>query len=171
MEDNRDYKKKQKFYFNESGQLVVESNRGVWVDGEHFVKMYGDFVCNAKTMGMIIQAMKGMTVEVGVEEIIRHSKNEKVDDILNINQYTIENYCVLGVDKSRVEEYIEDLAEKQYSKAEITREKELTDYYKNINIELSEKIDKTNAYIKICEEVIKKHNSSPWYKRFKKIKY
>lgn len=55
---------KQVFYFNDKGQLVVESNKGVWVDGEKFVKMYGDFVCNAKTMGEIIHQFKGIQVEV-----------------------------------------------------------------------------------------------------------
>ena len=62
--DKREYKErkafdKQIFYFNDKGQLVVESNKGVWVDGEKFVKMYGDFVCNAKTLGIVISKFKG----------------------------------------------------------------------------------------------------------------
>lgn len=70
MEDNRDkkdYKQQnniQKFYFNEDGQLVVESNKGVWVDGEQYVKMYGNFSCNAKTMGVVIEKFKGIKVDV-----------------------------------------------------------------------------------------------------------
>ena len=42
---------KQIFYFNDKGQLVVESNKGVWVDGEKFVKMYGDFVLQRQDYG------------------------------------------------------------------------------------------------------------------------
>lgn len=65
MENERkEYKEKtnygkQCFYFNDNGQLVVESNKGVWVDGEKFVKMYGDFVCNAKTLGIVISKIQG----------------------------------------------------------------------------------------------------------------
>lgn len=67
--EKREYKErksfdKQIFYFNDKGQLVVESNKGVWVDGEKFVKMYGDFVCNAKTMGEIIHQLKGIKVDI-----------------------------------------------------------------------------------------------------------
>ena len=70
MEDNRekrDYRQQnniQKFYFNDEGQLVVESNKGVWVDGEQYVKMYGNFSCNAKTMGVVIEKFKGIKVDV-----------------------------------------------------------------------------------------------------------
>lgn len=87
--DKREYKEKkpfdkQIFYFNEKGQLVVESNKGVWVDGEKFVKMYGDFVCNAKTLGIIIEKFKGFRVLVAkflderhVAEIVNPSDIEK----------------------------------------------------------------------------------------------
>lgn len=66
MEEKKDYKQQniQKFYFNEKGELVVESNKGVWVDGEQFVKMYGNFSCNAKTIGIIIEKFKGIKVDV-----------------------------------------------------------------------------------------------------------
>ena len=66
MEDKKDYKQQniQKFYFNEDGQLVVESNKGVWVDGTPYVKMYGNFTCNAKTMGIVIEKFKGIKVDV-----------------------------------------------------------------------------------------------------------
>ena len=63
-ENEKRQTKKQCFYFNENGQLVVESNKGVWVDGEKFVKMYGDFTCNAKTIEAIINQFKGIQVEV-----------------------------------------------------------------------------------------------------------
>jgi hypothetical protein len=67
MEDKKDYNRQQplqKFYFTDDGKLVVESNRGVWVDGEQYVKMYGNFVCNAKTMGIIINKFKESPVIV-----------------------------------------------------------------------------------------------------------
>lgn len=76
--------KKQCFYFNEKGQLVVESNKGIWVDGERYVKMYGDFTCNAKTLGIIIEKFKGFRVLVAkflddryVAEIVNPSDIEK----------------------------------------------------------------------------------------------
>lgn len=103
MENERkEYKEKkstdkQIFYFNDKGQLVVESNKGVWVDGEKFVKMYGDFTCNAKTMGEIIHQLKGIAVEVGVEAV--YSPKEHVV------------YCVLGASKERIEEYERELGE------------------------------------------------------------
>lgn len=75
---------KQVFYFNDEGELVVETNKGVWVDGEKFVKMYGDFTCNAKTIGIIIEKFKGFKVLVGkflddryTAEIVNPSDIEK----------------------------------------------------------------------------------------------
>lgn len=67
MEENKQEKHTppaQKFYFNEEGKLVVETNKGVWVDGEQYVKMYGNFSCNAKTIGIIIEKFKGIKVDV-----------------------------------------------------------------------------------------------------------
>ena len=160
MEDNRDYKKVQKFYFTEEGQLVVESNKGVWVDGEQFVKMYGNFVCNAKTMGMIIQAMKGHPVEIGVEEIVRHSRDSIVDELLNTYQHTIEHYCVLGVDGTRIDEYLTGLAEKKFTNREIEHANKAKEERRKIAEEYSNLM-----------AIVKDHNNLPWYKRFKKIKY
>jgi len=67
MEEKKDYNRQQplqKFYFTDDGKLVVESNRGVWVDGEQYVKMFGNFSCNAKTMGIIINKFKESPVIV-----------------------------------------------------------------------------------------------------------
>lgn len=61
---NRHRHSLQKFYFTDDGKLVVESNKGIWVDGEQYVKMYGNFVCNAKTMGIIINKFKESPVIV-----------------------------------------------------------------------------------------------------------
>ena len=86
MENERkDYKEKtnygkQVFYFNDKGQLVVETNKGVWVDGEKFVKMYGDFTCNAKTMGEIIHQLKGIAVEVGELKYVPEEDDEEETD-------------------------------------------------------------------------------------------
>ena len=101
MENERkEYKEKtnygkQVFYFNDKGQLVVESNKGVWVDGEKFVKMYGDFTCNAKTMGEIIHQLKGIAVEVGQYEKAIYSSEPG----------NLTAYCVLGASQERIEEY------------------------------------------------------------------
>lgn len=64
MEEKKQEHRPQYFYFNEEGKLVVESNKGVWVDGEQYVKMYGNFTCNAKTMGIVIEKFKGIKVDV-----------------------------------------------------------------------------------------------------------
>ena len=144
--DKREYKErktidKQIFYFNDKGQLVVESNKGVWVDGEKFVKMYGDFVCNAKTMGEIIHQLKGIPVEVGRE-------------FVNIRD--LEFYCVLVASQERIEEYERELAEKYYVNEEI---KELSKQFNDASDrELAER------------KAIEKFNKLPWWKRiFKKI--
>lgn len=64
MEEKKQEQRPQYFYFNDDGKLVVESNKGVWVDGEQYVKMYGNFSCNAKTMGIVIEKFKGIKVDV-----------------------------------------------------------------------------------------------------------
>lgn len=96
------FDKQQCFYFNDKGQLVVESNKGVWVDGEKFVKMYGDFTCNAKTMGEIIHQLKGIAVEVGQYE-----------------PGNLTAYCVLGASQERIEEYEKELAKQEFVNKEI----------------------------------------------------
>lgn len=160
MEDNevREYKKAQKFYFNEEGKLVVESKKGVWVDGEQFVKMYGSFVCNAKTMGIIIQHFKGIPVEVGVKEKVRHSKDNVVDELLNVFDHTIEHYCILGADPVRIKEYEEEIAKSNYSNTLIQEAQEKRDYYESQCDDLRNMLNKeANAR--------KSFNSLPWYKR------
>ena len=158
MGEKKDYNQQnvQKFYFTDEGQLVVESNKGVWVDGEQYVKMYGNFSCNAKTMGIIIQHFRDVPVKVGVEEKIRYAKDHVVDDILNISEHTIETYCILGVDKEMVREYEEELAIKNFT---------------------TEKLEVSRQATKLCakelmslKESVEKFNDLPWYKRmFKKI--
>lgn len=165
MEDNelKEYKKAQKFYFNEEGKLVVESKKGVWVDGELFVKMYGNFVCNAKTMGIIIQHLKGIPVEIGVEEKVRHTIDTVVDDILNIHEHTIEHYCIIGANKERIKEYENELAVKHFTTKEIEETRERAIGWKDLSVKM------TNQFNKL-ETSVKQFNALPWYKRvFKKI--
>lgn len=144
--DKREYKErksfdKQIFYFNDKGQLVVESNKGVWVDGEKFVKMYGDFVCNAKTMGEIIHQLKGIAVETG--RVFRSA-------------FDLEYYCVLGANKERIKEYEKDFAKQNYVNNELK--------------ELSEQFNRTSDRELAERKAIERFNNLPWWKRmFKKI--
>lgn len=157
----------QKFYFTEEGQLVVESNKGVWVDGEQYVKMYGNFVCNAKTMGMVIQQLKGIKVAVGAKETVRHSHDDVVDSTLHVYDHTIEHYCILGVDEDAVNKYVEKLAIDKYTSEKIEIEK--TKAQQEVDRCKSQIETYRKAYITLREKVIK-YNSLPWYKRmFKKI--
>ena len=158
MEDKKDYRQQniQKFYFDDEGKLIVESNKGVWVDGEQYVKMYGNFSCNAKTMGVIIKHFKGVPVEIGIEEKIRHTKDHVVDDILNIFEHTIETYCILGIDKERVKEYEDTLAVNNFTTKELEESRKTTKLRANELMSLKKSVAKFNAL--------------PWYKRmFKKI--
>lgn len=148
MEDEKEKRqpKKQCFYFNENGQLVVESNKGVWVDGEKFVKMYGDFTCNAKTMGEIIHQLKGIAVEVG--------QYEKA--IYSAEQHNLTAYCVLGASKERIEEYERELAKQNYVNDEI----------KELSKQFNDASDRELAEF----HAIERFNRLPWWKRlFKKI--
>ena len=149
MENSNGKKEKagreQRFYFNEDGKLVVESNKGVWVDGQQFVKMYGVFTCNAKTMGKIIHAMQGTPVEIGMEEVVTHTIDNPTDLILHLHKRTLEHYCVLGVDKKRIDDYVQELATRAVAVKE--------------NI------------IKCYADAISRYNELPRWKRwFKKIK-
>ena len=155
--DKREYKErkpfdKQIFYFNDKGQLVVESNKGVWVDGEKFVKMYGDFVCNAKTMGEIIHQLKGIPVEIGE---IKYVKDEYLEhnyfgDITYEDKYVESNTCcVLGVSDERIKEF-----EAQYAVETLT----------------NNEIQYLERKIKDRDDAIENFNRLHWWKRmFKKI--
>lgn len=176
MENERkEYKEKkpsdkQIFYFNDKGQLVVETNKGIWVDGERYVKMYGDFTCNAKTMGEIIRTLKGTSVEVGVCEKIKVSNDTVVDDILNIHEHTIMHYCVLGADMERVEEYEKELAKKHCESKQVSslkeELKETNERWKELEKMYDDEYDKSYSLKKSIENF----NRLPWWKRmFKKI--
>ena len=157
--ERKPFNKQQCFYFNDKGQLVVESNKGVWVDGEKFVKMYGDFVCNAKTMGEIIHQLKGIAVEVGEVKYVNdeYIENNYFGDITFDDKYVVSRTrCVLGASEERIKEYERELAEKYYVNDEI---KELSKKFKDASdIELA------------ARKAIERFNRLPWWKRmFKKI--
>lgn len=150
MEEKKDYNRQQqplqKFYFTDDGKLVVESNRGVWVDGTPYVKMYGNFTCNAKTMGEIIHQLKGIAVEVG--------QYEKA--IYSAEQCNLTAYCVLGASQERIEEYERQLAKQKFVSKEIA--------------ELQKQIGEDGDRIYELKKSIEDFNAMPWYKRmFKKI--
>lgn len=150
MEEKKDYNRHQqplqKFYFTDDGKLVVESNKGVWVDGTPYVKMYGDFVCNAKTMGEIIHQLKGIAVEVG--------QYEKA--IYSAEPCNLTAYCVLGASQERIEEYERELAKQEFVSKEIA--------------ELQKKIGEDGDRIYELKKSIEDFNAMPWYKRmFAKI--
>lgn len=173
MEKNnnkRDEGKPQKFYFNDQGKLIVESNKGVWADGEQFVKMYGIFTCNANTMGEIIHKMEGIPVEIGAEEIIRLSKNEIVDELLHVNQHTIQHYCILGASKERIKEYEESLATVRWETRKTHElEKQVEEIKKDAENFAKMHNDASDKLYSLRKEV-EKFNRLPWWKRlFKKV--
>lgn len=161
MEEKKDYKQQniQKFYFNDEGQLVVESNKGVWVDGEPYVKMYGNFSCNAKTMGEIIHQLKGIRVEIGDKNTYIVNREEHYDMRRRYDVLEEECYCVIGVNDKRLSEIIEQ-------KAEEKAEEHNNNYTRSLERKTGEDGDK----IYKLEKSIKDFNALPWYKRmFKKI--
>lgn len=171
MEEKKNEQRPQYFYFNDDGKLVVESNKGVWVDGEQHVKMYGNFTCNAKTMGMIIHQLQGIPVEIA--EMIYANRErtkwynfDKEDGFYN-DYFNPACCCVLGVSDERIKEYEEKLAEKHYTNTSIDTAglaiQQANDNYKS-EIETLKK-----AYSHLRDKVIA-FNNLPWYKRiFKKI--
>lgn len=148
--DKREHKErksfdKQIFYFNDKGQLVVESNKGVWVDGEKFVKMYGDFTCNAKTLGIIIEKFKGFPV------VVMETKSV-------MQGYEYDNYpfykTIAIVNPTDDDKYlmktVEDLTEQR-----------------NLSVKSELKCEKENEKL---AKSIAAYNRLPWWKRiFKKI--
>jgi len=155
---NKESSRTQRFYFDEAGKLVVETNKGVYVDGEQYVKMYGIFTCNAKTMGEIIHAMKGIPVEIG-EKIFLKKESTVVNQYVGeerIIEETKDYYCILDVDEEKIEEYKREAAQRL---AEQERNDWLT----------AEKNRWMYKYSKLTEKV-DKINRLPWWKRmFKKV--
>lgn len=137
----------QKFYFNEDGKLVVESNKGIWVDGEHYVKMYGKFTCNAKTLGIIINKFKGCPVMV---------KGMEWDDAMirfGFSSDWADNNTAI-INPTEEEKGLFEEIERQ--KEQIKSLQKESDSYLHKGMVLTQKVDAFNAM--------------PWYKRiFKKV--
>ena len=159
MEEKKDYNRHQqplqKFYFTDDGKLVVESNKGVWVDGTPYVKMYGDFTCNAKTMGIIISQLKNMPV---------FTSREKCKVV--IDAITGDKECLT----ESIECIINPNAEQAGLLSEISHKdgkiEKLNDEIKELNKQLDDAYDQRDAE----REAIERFNALPWYKRmFKKI--
>ena len=154
MEDNNKQQNKrpfvkdegQKFYFTEEGKLVVESNKGVWDDGEPHVKMYGNFTCNAKTLGIIIEKFKGIPV------VVEQTKVEAL--ALTIRTSAIVNPT--DDDKGLIRQ----------NEVLLTRNNNLGKQVSDLKEELeARKKDEFRFY-----NAIDKFNKKPWYKRmFKKV--
>lgn len=158
MEEKKDYNKQQqplqKFYFTDDGKLVVESNKGVWVDGEQYVKMYGNFSCNAKTLGAIIAKLRNIKVEVG--SITTHLVTGFSLPYGSSTEYITKEYCALNIDEERIGEMIRQKA----------RDMAETDYAKR----MADFINNNSKEVKQLRERIDDFNALPWYKRlFKKI--
>ena len=169
-EKKENYNRQQKFYFNDEGELVVETNKGVIVDGENFVKAYGDFTCNARTLGEIVRRLKGINVEIGVEEKLV-IVNQTVKDAWGLDDtHTIQHYCVLGASEERVREYEKELAKSKYSSA---NEKRLESRLNNMSVQnesIKKEIDELRHLIDKKKIAIEDFNRLPWWKRiFKKI--
>lgn len=108
MEENKKQEQKpQYFYFNDEGKLVVESNKGVWVDGEQFVKMYGNFTCNAKTMGVVIEQLKGVKVDVGMstesEDTFLKMYTERLQEIAKLTEETTHQMLEIANAKGKLQ--------------------------------------------------------------------
>lgn len=165
MEEKKQEQRPQYFYFNDDDKLVVESNKGVWVDGEQYVKMYGNFTCNAKTMGIIISQLKGIPVEVGE---LKYVTQEDADNygwgIAYIDRLVkSQTRCILGASKERIQEYERELAKEYYTNTSIIEAQQKADSCQSA-IETYKR-----AYNHLRDKVIS-FNSLPWYKRvFKKI--
>lgn len=142
MEEKKQEQRPQYFYFNDDDKLVVESNKGVWVDGEQYVKMYGNFTCNAKTMGMIISQLKSvpvLTTELPME------KARKLGGTLRDGTLVISSMCIVN-----------PTAEQTGLKEE--------------NRCLKERLAEFDSTASKMLRKIHDFNSLPWYKRmFKKI--
>ena len=141
----------QRFYFNEEGKLIVESNKGVWVDGENYVKMYGHFSCNAKTMGIIIERFKGFPV------VVTETK-KTIDWFEHHREYTSSAIVNPNEDEKGLIRRNEVL---------LTRNNNLGQQVNDLKEELeARKKDAARFY-----NAIEKFNKQPWWKRmFKKVK-
>jgi peptidoglycan hydrolase CwlO-like protein len=140
---------------NDDGKLVVESNKGVWVDGEQYVKMYGNFSCNAKTMGYIISQLKNVPVLT-----TRETNKIVIDAITGDKECLTESIeCIINPNA----EQAGLLSEISHKDGKIEK---LNDEIKKLNKQLDNAYNQRGAE----HEAIERFNALPWYKRmFAKI--
>ena len=136
---------KQVFFFNDEGKLIVKTNNGLWVDGEQSVKMYGNFTCNAKTLGIIIEKFKGFPV------VVMETKSDmQGDEFSNYPFYKTIAIVNPTDDDKYLKKTVEDLTEQR-----------------NLSVESELKCEKENEKF---AKSIAAYNRLPWWKRmFKKI--
>lgn len=152
--------KGQKFFFNEEGSLVVESNKGIWVDGAQYVKMYGNFQCNAKTLGIIINKFKGCPVVVS--ETLKNTYStmfEKCGFVGDFGCDFVESIAIVNPtedDKKLVEKIERYEVRNENMNEQVKQLKEELNMHKEMSYKLQENIHKFNKL--------------PWWKRmFKKV--
>lgn len=156
MDDNKkQYNKQQVFYFNDEGELIVESNRGIWKDGEQYVKMYGQFTCNAKTLGIIINKFKGFPVVVSNARRVDYFSMEPPYDGVPIS----ETFAIVNPteeDKGLLEKI------ERYNIRNENMNVQVNDLKKELEARKTDFARYFNA--------IDKFNKLPWWKRmFKKV--
>ena len=156
MDDNKkQYGKQQIFYFNDEGELIVESNRGIWKDGEQYVKMYGNFTCNAKTLGIIINKFKGFPVVVSNARRVDYFSMEPPYDGVPVS----ETFAIVNPsdeDKGLLEKIERYNIRNENMNEQVKQLKEELNMHKEMSYKLQENISKFNKL--------------PWWKRmFKKI--
>ena len=120
--------------------------------------MYGDFVCNAKTMGEIIHQLKGIAVEVGELKYVPEEDVDKYGWGIAYKSKFVQSQtrCILGASKESIEKYEHELAKQEFVSMEIT--------------ELQKQVGEDGDRIYELKKSIEKFNRLPWWKRmFKKI--
>ena len=155
-DNNKQFQNRQQiFYFNDEGELIVESNRGIWKDGEQYVKMYGKFQCNAKTLGIIINKFKGFPVVVSNARRVDYFSMEPPYDGVPVS----ETFAIVNPteeDKGLLEKI------ERYN----IRNENMNEQVKQLKEELKDKSEIAGGYY----NAIDKFNKMPWWKRmFKKI--
>lgn len=163
----------QKFYINDEGKLVVESNNGVIVDGNSSVICSGTFTCSAHTMGEIIAKLNGVPVEIGVKERIV-IRNKVTKDVMNLEDiHTIDRYCIVGVKDDNIKSYFGSIGD-----ALVNALNNKVDSLESQKQQLADNVTWLQSrYKKLSiqngdyEVIVHKFNEMPWYRRlFKKIK-
>lgn len=103
---------RQPFYFNEDGELVIETTRGIYVDGQPNTRMTGIFTCNAKTMAQVMAIITGKPAKLvssddGTYMAIEDSKLGK--EIAMCHEQTTERLAKLEEERKMVRVQAEEL--------------------------------------------------------------